>query len=177
LTLEQKKALGTYPEKFGEAILTGVGLFLWGTNSTGKTHVASSLCIEAIEKFRVSAYMIRAAELKDAWIKDCPANVGSDESTLDRVSSVRFLVIDDLGKEYRTTSGFSEANFGSLLRDRTRNNLVTCITTNMNPKEFSTTYGPSTGELVKECMLPIKIPDQQHRDRLADRVFKFFRGE
>lgn len=174
LTSEQQKALGSYPSKFGSALLNGVGLFLWGVNSAGKTHIASALCIEAVEKFRVSSYMIRAAELKDAWIKDHPAHEGSDETVLERVQQVRFLVIDDLGKEYRTNSGFSEASFGSLLRDRARNKLVTCITTNQDPKEFVFTYGTSTGELLKECMLPIKVPSAQHRDRLADRVFNFF---
>lgn len=174
LTSEQTKALGTYPSKFDSALVNGIGLFLWGTNSSGKTYIAASLCIEATSKYRVPSYMIRAAELKEAWIKDCPAHAGSEESTLERVQTVRFLVIDDLGKEYRTSSGFSESNFGSLLRDRNRNNLVTCLTTNQNPKEFTATYGLSTGELVKECMIPIKVPEQQHRDRLAARVYNFF---
>lgn len=174
LTPEQTKALGKYPSKFGNALIKGTGLFLWGPNSSGKTHIASALCVEAIERFRVSAYMIRAAELKEAWIKDCPAHPGSNETTLERVQAVRFLVIDDLGKEYRTASGFSETSFGSLLRDRARNSLATCITTNQNPQEFIATYGLSTGELLKECMLPIKVSGEKHRDKISDKVLNFF---
>lgn len=176
LSKEQKASLGKYPKNFGQAIQAGAGLFLWGENSTGKTFVAAAFCIEATEKFRVSSYMIRASELKAAWIEDAPAHPFSQESVTERISQVRLLVIDDLGKEYRTSSGFSEVNFGSLLRDRCKNKLVTFITTNQSHSEFLSVYGSSTAELVKECMIPVKLPDGKYRDMEAGIISKFLRG-
>jgi DNA replication protein DnaC len=174
LTSEQEEALGSYPDKLGQAIVDGVGVFLWGPNSTGKSFIAAALCIEATARFRVSSYIIRAAELKEAFIKDYPANTDSNETVLERVNYVTFLVIDDLGKEYRTASGFSETAFGSLLRDRCRRKLPTSITSNLGPDEFLTVYGPSTGELAKECMIPIKLEGTSRREKIHKKIVNYF---
>jgi DNA replication protein DnaC len=178
LTSSQEEALGSYPDKLGEAIRDGVGIFLWGPNSTGKSYVASALCIEATAQFRISSYIIRAAELKEAFIKDFPANPDSNETVIERINYVNFLVIDDLGKEYRTASGFSETAFGSLLRDRCRRKLPTSITSNLPPDEFTNIYGPSTGELAKECMIPIKLGGSSRREKISNKLVKtYLKGE
>jgi DNA replication protein DnaC len=174
LTSEQEESLGSYPDRLGFAIRDGIGVFLWGPNSTGKSFIAAALCIEATARFRVSSYMIRAAELKEAFIKDYPANPDSTESVQERINEVSFLVIDDLGKEYRTTSGFSESAFGSLLRDRCRRKLTTSLTLNLGPDEFLNVYGPSTWELAKECMLPIKLEGTSRREKIHKKIVNYF---
>jgi DNA replication protein DnaC len=109
--------------------------------------------------------MVRAVELKEAWIQDFPANEGSEETVLWRIQNVRFLFIDDLGKEYRTSSGFSETNFGSLLRERSRKQLVTSLTTNINPDNFADSYGIASYELLRECTVPVALAGTNHRDK------------
>lgn len=91
----------------------------------------------------------------------------------DRVMTARYLVIDDLGKEYRSDSGFAETNFGVLLRHRSRMKLVTNITSNLTPKEFGEVYGKSTAQLVKECMYPVHFDGPDMRDAEADKLRQF----
>jgi len=177
LTDSQKEALGEYPKNLGHAIVSGIGLLLSGNNSTGKTYIAAALCVEATDKYRVPCYMVRAAELKEAWIDpSLPANIGSQETVIERLDIARFLVIDDLGKEYRTSSGFSEVNLGSLLRKRSKNKQTTLITTNQSPTELSSIYSISTVELIKECMVPVNLTGVNQRDLEAEKISRFVKG-
>lgn len=175
LSDEQRKALENYPKNFGHAIKSGVGLYLWGTNSTGKTYTAASFCIEAVEKFKISCYMVRAAELKEAWIKDFPAHEDSEETVLWRIKMVNLLVIDDLGKEYRTSSGFSETNLGTLIRERCRKRQTTFITTNLAPEEFLDVYGFATAELLKECTISIKFNGGNYRNTERKKIMNLLK--
>jgi DNA replication protein DnaC len=139
---------------------------LWGDNGHGKSYISAALCKRVWGELRVTSYYITASELRDSFLPggDRPANLDSFESVVQRVGSVRFLVIDDIGKEHRASSGFAENKFGKLVRDRVRDNLVTCLTTNLNPKEFGEVYGRSTGQLIKECMIPVKIVGDDMRN-------------
>ena len=164
LSEDQLSPITPYLKSMRKAIYKGVGLFLWGKNSTGKTHTAAALCKLAWEKYRVASYFITAVDLYEAWKKDSPAHPGSEESVLTRVNSVRFLVIDDIGREYRTHSGFSEVQFGALLRSRSRDRKTTVLTTNLSPKEFSEVYGQAAGELAKECLHIVHVSGTNRRE-------------
>ena len=176
LNPEQSKCLNSYLSKLDDAVRRGIGLFLWGPNNTGKSYVSALLCKMVWAQHRVTSYCVTAAELKESWIHETPAHADSEELMSDRVALARFLVIDDLGREYRSNSGFSEVHFGALLRQRVRENLVTCITTNLSPKEFTETYGKATSNLVKECMYPIHLVGPDMRDMQANNIKNFLEG-
>lgn len=169
----QKKQLDPYLAKFGSCVGRGLGVFIWGENSTGKTYVAAAMCKQVWQDFRVSSFCITAAELKEAFIQDRPAEEGGNETVMQRCETVRFLVIDDLAKEYRTASGFAEVKFGALLRQRSRQKLTTSITTNLVLKDFRSVYGDSAAELCKECMTPVRFESVNVRDKVADKIVKF----
>lgn len=160
----QRKALGTYPEMLDEARKRGHGLFLWGPNGTGKSYVAAALCKRARGQFRISAYSVSAFELKEAWIKDVPASEDFDETRIERVQKVQFLVIDDVGKEHRAkNSGFAENQLDALLRHRHKWLLSTVITTNLDPGEFRDIYGVSASDLCREAMMVVPLEGQSLR--------------
>jgi len=124
----------------------------------------------------VASYCVTSPELKESWIHPVPAHVDSSEFMADRAMSVPFLVIDDIGKEHRTNSGYSENNFGALLRYRVKTNRVTSLTSNLNPKVFGEVYGRSTQQLVKEAMSPIKIEGPDMREKVSLKIGSVLSG-
>lgn len=176
MTDHQRSCLQSYLDKLEGAISRGIGLFLWGTNNVGKSYISALLCKVVWGQYRVTSYCVTSAALKLCWVEDTPAHPDSSELMRDRVREARFLVIDDLGKEYRSGSEFAEAQLGFLLRERVRNNLVTCFTSNLMPTEFSEEYGVSTGQLVKECMVPIRLKGDDMREIMANEMREFLNG-
>lgn len=98
----------------------------------------------------------------------------SEELISDRVQCVSFLVLDDVGREYRTSSGFVESRLGELLRDRMANRLVTSITTNLNPQEFRESYGEATAQLVVESTYPLFMEGENMRERKRREIAEIF---
>jgi len=159
----QKEAVKDYVKRFKFFISKGVGLFLWGPNSSGKTYVSASLLILAWERWLVSGYCVTAASLKENFVKDMPVDFGSEETVITRAIRSQILVIDDLGREHRSTSGFAENRFDMLLRDRSRDLNTTIITSNLNPDDFRDIYGVSSFELVRENMHFVKLNGENIR--------------
>ena len=163
-TAQQRAQIATYVSQYKRMIAEGIGLFICGPNGTGKTYLSAALLNFAWSSWRVTGYCVTASELKQSWIKDIEAHSGSEDTMSERTEKARILLIDDIGKEHRTQSGFSEAQFGQLLRFRCRHKLTTFITANMNPRDFGETYGESSKELLKECMVPILLGGENIRE-------------
>lgn len=172
LSEQQKVRVEPYVRSIKKNLLDGVGLYLWGNNSSGKTHIGAALCKYVWGNFRVASYFISAPHLYEAMKKNAPAQEGSEETVMERVKNVRFLVIDDLGREYRAQSGFMEAELCSLLRSRVSHNKTTVITSNLSPQEIHTNYGQSVSELLKEVMITVRLSGENWREVKADEIRK-----
>lgn len=155
MTEGQRIASREYVRSFKKNISEGKGLFLYGPNGSGKTYLAAALLKYAWSNWRVTGYLVTAGELKQSWISDVFAHDGSEEHMNQRAASTRLLVIDDLGKEHRSNSGFSENQLGVILRNRSKAMKTTILTTNLMPSKFKDIYGMSTAKLMAECMIPI----------------------
>jgi len=168
---QQSESLQNYLDNWPEFLRAGMGVFVWGSNSVGKTHVAAALCKAVWGRYRVSSYLVTAEELKECWIDNSiEAHPGSHEFMVERILDVRFLFIDDLAKEYRTESGFAENKLGNLLRRRQKEFKVTSVTTNLSPTQFKGVYGESSFELTKEGMIPCKIEGENMRERVLKNI-------
>lgn len=139
----------------------GWGMFIYGPNGVGKTH-ASCAMLKEVTKRGYSSYCILADELKVAFIDG--ARFDKDNSVIDRVRSVDFLLIEDLGKEYSGKgSGFAELCFENLLRKRCREMRPTFITTNLSRSAFFDRYKESAASLAQECMVAVEMTGQDRR--------------
>ena len=67
------------------------------------------------------------------------------------------FVLDDLGKEYRTSSNWAENTFDALLRSRFNAGFPTIVTTNVPLKSWGTVYGEAMGSFAYEAFIPIDI--------------------
>jgi DNA replication protein DnaC len=179
-TKEQRKVLSSYVEKIDGAIARGYGLYLYGENDVGKSYVGAALCKYVWAHYRVKSYCVTAEELREAFINPCPAHEGSEEGMVERAEQVKFLVIDDLGKEHRSESStFVEDKFSALIRSRTnaksRTNekKTTVVTTNFSPKKFKDVYGASLSKLLGEHSYKIHLKGPNMREILAKRIRHF----
>jgi DNA replication protein DnaC len=146
----------------------GIGMYLWGNNSRGKTYSACAL-LKAIHQSGYSVYCVMADQLRSIYID---RQMFDPEMTIvQRVEQVEVLLIEDLGKEYTGKgSGWAELCFENLLRKRTRELKPTFITTNLSPKDFGERYKESAQAICLEGMIACQVKGQDYRKQIQSKI-------
>lgn len=164
----------------------GLGLLLVGKPGHGKTTLASTALQELLRT--IPRDVIGTPErlpLRPAYFTDYPKLLrlqkrnweeDSDNEIQNLIDgiygdapehlNIKVLVLDDIGKEYRTASGWAENTFDALLRARFNAGLPTIVTTNVPIKDWGDTYGQPMGSFVKEAFMPIVV-ESAEGDRRA----------
>jgi DNA replication protein DnaC len=153
-------------------------LLLQGEPNVGKTMLASALLNEYHQQFRVNAkseklkisirqerlpvYFIQLAELisfqirlftlqqdVNMGIRDAEEYLQLDALLQNLQSDVKVLVVDDVGKEHQTRSGFSQDTFDLLVRTRHNCGLTTIYTTNLPIYRWSSQYSKSMQSVIE----------------------------
>lgn len=155
-----REVIREYLHNLNEMLDRGDGLLLWGENGRGKT---SACCYVAKEVRRTGAsvLVLTAARLLESELE---ATKGIGPSFMDRARSVDFLVLDDLGKEHKGKTEWSERLLESLLRERSGARLTTFITANMGPEGLRKQYKLSMLEVLKETTYPVLVEGDNRRD-------------
>jgi DNA replication protein DnaC len=154
----------------------GLGIMLVGNPGHGKTTLASTALQSLIRGIpgevlgtpgtlpnRIGAFMDYTKLLrlqKSLWSEENEADqllLDSIYVDSDRMNNVRVFVLDDLGKEYRTTSGWAENTFDALLRSRFNAGLPTIVTTNVELENWGGVYGEPMGSFALEAFVPVKV--------------------
>lgn len=78
---------------------------------------------------------------------------------------VRIFILDDLGKEHLTKSGWAENYFDHLLRTRFYNGYTNIMTTNVDRNAWGSIYGESMDSFCDEAFLSIAIASRTGKDR------------
>ena len=118
-----------YADNFAYHQARGDGLYIEGTNGTGKTHLAAAIALQLIGEGIPVICKTSSDLLLD--IKKSFDGEGTRESdVLDIYKRVDLLIIDDLGKEQ--CSDWSMSTLYSILNDRYEDMKPTIVTTNYN---------------------------------------------
>lgn len=158
----------------------GRGLLIYGTPGQGKTTIAISILQEMIKTFPLEAF---SPEEGNVLVRPCYFTTYSnllslkgdlmesdyDESkkvlldgiygeAKDDAYNIRVLVIDDVGNEHITASGWQKNMLHHVLRTRFDNGFPTIITTNIPRANWSAIYGDATGSFIKESSIYIPFP-------------------
>lgn len=152
----------------------GLGLMLYGLPGRGKTTVANAILQEIIRNVDPAVvgmgpgravprpcYFITyngLLELKGDIMDDHDSNDellynGLLGEATDDAYNVRVLVLDDVGKEHATASGWQKNMLHHVLRTRFNNGLPTIITTNVKIDDWEAHYGSATQSFVHEAFM------------------------
>lgn len=151
----------------------GLGLLLIGSPGVGKTTLASviaqDILVDMPREFwgnntpvRFMDYPKLLRTQQRAW-KDGGED---DQALIDDIygegdQPVYLFILDDLGKEYRTTSGWAENTFDALLRARFNAGLPTIVTTNVPLKNWGSVYGEPMESFAHQAFIPIKVTSSE----------------
>jgi DNA replication protein DnaC len=150
-----RKPVGNYLADIETFIDNGDGLYLWSDqNGTGKSALASVILRRALA-VGYSGYYIRSQALKDAI---ATSRVFDESETInERVRRVDLLVIDDLAKEYRTESGFTQLVLEDVIRERVQRKKSTVLTANLPAKSISEMFTSDLADVLREAVGIVEV--------------------
>ena len=140
------------------------GLYLYGSNGTGKSFIASVIIKEAYRR-RYSAYRVTFANYIGSytrlWSSKDLAEKEELEADLYRYKAAEFLALEEVGKEIE--SSVTAPILEDLIRYREDKGLPTIICTNLRMKNLQGQYGESVYSLLMGNTTPVKIEGKDQR--------------
>lgn len=118
-----------YADNFGYHRAKGDGLYIEGTNGTGKTHLAAAIALQLIGE-GIPVICKTSSDLLMDIKKSFDSEGAREHEVLSIYKRVDLLIIDDLGKEQ--CSDWSMSTLYSILNDRYEDMKPTIVTTNYN---------------------------------------------
>lgn len=153
--------LRKYAENIQKNFESGTGLLLYGNPGTGKTALGCIVLCHALAAGK-KAYFTSVESYKQHSIE--APDIAEEIRTTD------FLLIDDIGREYRGKSQFVEKSLDELIRVRTDNLRPTIITTNLEPTAVNESFRFES--ILKEHFFLIKFAHKDYRDKLQEKLKK-----
>ena len=157
----------------------GLGLLIYGMPGIGKTTLSLAIIQEIMTKLPLEAFSPVEGKiiLKPCYfstfndVLDLKGRSMSDDVTEEDILlwdgilgeckddsyNVRVLVIDDLGKEHASLSGWQKNQLHHVLRTRFNNGLPTIVTTNIARDDWDGLYGDATASFAKEAFVYLPI--------------------
>lgn len=158
----EKKRVMDYVENLEGNYKAGTGLLLWGMSGTAKTALGNITLLHCLEKGYMSYYTDLSkcvTYLARGWYdEEVEANF------IDKILDVDFLMIDNIGTEFRASSGLTESTLDSLFRERADKMLPVIITSNYNVDSLGNIYGKQMISLFREHLLEIEFRGADYRD-------------
>lgn len=153
----QKKAFSLaqrFVNGFKKAWYGGYGLIFLGTCGTGKTHLACSIMIELIRKYKGFYPKYYRASAIFTAVRDTYRN-GSSTTELEAInyfSGLNLLVIDEIGVQKGSDS--EKRILFSILENRMTSKLPTILVTNLNAKDLEELVGERLYDRIKSKCVP-----------------------
>jgi DNA replication protein DnaC len=127
------------------------GLFIHGAVGTGKTHIAYGIAKHVYEDMRKKVMVVNSAELLGK-IRSSFNNRFEGDYLDDILTFKGLLVIDDLGSERLTDTGFVEEQFYLIINRKYNDMLPVVFTSNFDVSQLSERLGERVASrLVEMC--------------------------
>lgn len=181
--VDKKGQLAAYSEAksyaltFGDALEDGGGLYFYGNNGTGKTHLAAAIALELLSQNVCVVFRTFEDLLRD--IKETFADERSEKEVFKAYTEADLLIIDDLGKGRCTE--WSTAMLFSIVNARYEDCKPMIVTANYSFDELAdelTPKGCSDGDALgvvsrlKGCCKPIPMFGDDMRVKRPDYGFE-----
>ena len=168
--LDYKHKIEKYLDNLVGMMEQGIGLYLWSAEQgTGKTSVSALIAKEAL-RYGKTVFFEESSRLKGMLINKEQFEEGTSIEA--RIEMVDLLVLDDIGKEYRTSSGYAENVIETLVRARVQKVKTTIMTGNVHPKDMKNIYSEYFSALLKESVVPVNVTGHDFREARAKALSK-----
>lgn len=167
------KQVTSYLKKYKEAFSQGLGLYLWGSNGTGKTHLMNCAFKELIKKgCKVRIYSMDEIvdKFTSSWYSD------EDKKELNTVlRNIDFLGIDEFGKNIDEHGkpvylpDLVKRVMESMIRFRVQMNKPIWFASNTDPKYVKTVFSEDIASLLREAVIPICVRGEDFRREIQTR--------
>jgi DNA replication protein DnaC len=140
-----------YLENHESYVSRGLGLIFLGRFGTGKTMIATLLLKELIllgYPCYGTTFSSMISMFTSGW-----KSIEDQRFFQKKLKQSHVLLLDDLGKEFRTKTNLAESVFDDILRSRVQNGFPTFITSNMTPAELEQGYGSAVLSLLREASI------------------------
>lgn len=168
---EALRCIKNYFKKLPEFYSEGIGVYLWGSNGTGKSHLMNCSFMNLIKR----GYTVRVFSM-DELVDKFTSSWTSDEEKDDlnkTLRKVKFLGIDEFGKNVdgdgkpMPLPDFVKRIIESVIRYRVQMRLPLWITSNTDPKFVRDVFSEDVASLLREAVIPVCVTGGDYRKTLS----------
>lgn len=175
---EALEAVEKYLATASDAVTNGIGLYLWGSNGSGKSHLLNSSYKELISK----GYKVRIYSMDEIVDKFTSSWYSDDEKReLDNVlRNIDFLGIDEFGKNIDKDGkpvylpDFVKRVMEAIIRFRVQMHKPIWFASNTDPKYVKDVFSEDTASLLREAVVPVCVRGDDYRKKIASRIKRRF---
>lgn len=146
-----------YADNFEQHAKDGTGLYIEGTNGTGKTHLAAAIAMKLITEKHIPVICKTAGDLLQDIKKAYDTEGATEAEVLGVYKEVDLLIIDDLGKEQCTD--WSISTLYNILNDRYEEMRPTIITTNYDSASLVKALTPKGYDSLKVAAIISRLQE------------------
>ena len=143
------------PDKKGWAFI--------GVNGTGKTHLATGIAIEMMERHLTKTKIISTPELMGSLFANMN-NDGGVDRLMNEYKDIDLLVLDDLGAE--KSSDYAVQQLFLVIDHRLRNKKLTFITSNYSINDMSKYVSQRIASRILEMCRVVILPGGDYRVKI-----------
>ena len=170
---EALEAVKKYLSTASDVVTEGIGIYLWGSNGTGKSHLMNC----SFKRFIADGYKVRIYSM-DEIVDKFTSSWYSDEEKheLDNVlRNIAFLGIDEFGKNVDKDGkpvylpDLVKRVMESVIRFRVQMHKPIWFASNTDPKFVKDVFSEDTASLLREAVVPICVRGADYRKKIASR--------
>lgn len=150
-------AIKKYLEGHSNFVSRGVGLLMGGPFGVGKT-MLTTLLLKELVKLGYRCYATTFANTVEQFTAGWKS-AEEQRHFRDKFVNSDVLLLDDLGREFKSKSGLSETTFDNILRTRVQSGRPTLVTTNLSLSDLEEGYGGSVISLLREVSIEFEFPE------------------